>query len=167
MQKAKEGGGWLITGKKQDAGDLTHFGYQIPPKMLQEWCKGHDLKKTRVGMTPGMRKVREMNNVSSIELVNVIDGGIMQIQAQDMVKTPRMSNITVPYNAGHYGYGGNGAVVSEITQLLRNMEKTLMTKMEALEKKVDEIVQSRRIEEGREIMVHNLEESESSDAKRY
>ena len=114
-----------------------------------------------------MRKVRDMHNVSSIELVNVVDGGLIQSQAQDMVKPPRMSNTMVPYKAGLYGYGGNGAVVSEITQLLMNMEKTLTTKMEALEKKVDGIVHSRRIEEGGQIMVHNLEESESPDAKRY
>ena len=42
-----------------------------------------------------------------------------------------------------------------------------MAKMESLEKKVDGIVHSRKIEEGGEIMVHNLEESESPDAKRY
>ena len=47
VQRAKEGGGWLITGKKQGASDMTHFGYQILPKMLQEWCKVHDLKQTR------------------------------------------------------------------------------------------------------------------------
>ena len=57
VQKANEGGGWLITGKKQDAGNLTHFGYQILPKMLQEWCKRHNLTTTRIGMNPGMSKV--------------------------------------------------------------------------------------------------------------
>ena len=154
-------------GKKQDAGDLTHFGYQILSKMLQQWCKGHDFKQTRIGMNPGMRKVCDMHNVLSIELVNVVDGGLMQSQAQNMVKTPRMSNTTIPYKHGLYGYSGNGMVVLEIAQMLRNMEKTLMEKMEAVEKKVDEVVQRMRSEEGGQIMEHNLEESESPDAKQY
>ena len=42
-----------------------------------------------------------------------------------------------------------------------------MAKMETAEKKVDEIVQSRWSEEGGQIMELNLDESESSDTKRY
>ena len=40
-------------------------------------------------------------------------------------------------------------------------------KMESLEKKVDEIANSRKIDECEGKAVHNLEESESPDAKRY
>ena len=57
LQKVVQGGGWKVTGRKQDTGNLTHFGYQVLPKVLQEWCKGHNLQSERVGMTPGMRKV--------------------------------------------------------------------------------------------------------------
>ena len=74
-------------------------------------------------------------------------GGSHKAKAQDMVKTPRMSSTTVPYKTGHYGYGGNGAMISEITQLIKNMEKTLMMKMETLEKKLHKIANSRKIEE--------------------
>ena len=76
VQKVMEGGGWQVTGRNQDVGNLTHFGYQILPKMLQEWCKGHNLQTARVETTPGMRKVSEMQNVSSLELVDIVQGGV-------------------------------------------------------------------------------------------
>ena len=56
LQNVVEGGVWQVTGRKQDAGNLTHFGYQVLPKLLQEWFKGHNIQSTRDGMTPGMRR---------------------------------------------------------------------------------------------------------------
>ena len=34
VQKATEGGGWQITGRKQESGNMAHFGYQILPHLL-------------------------------------------------------------------------------------------------------------------------------------
>ena len=62
--------------KEAGRGQSDPLWIQILPKMLQEWCKGHNLQTARVGMTPGMRKVSEMKNVSSLELVDIVEGGV-------------------------------------------------------------------------------------------
>ena len=134
-------------GKKQEAGNLTHFGYQILPKMLQEWCKGHNLQTTRKGMTPEMRKVSEMHNVFSLELVEVISGGYKKSHVQETIKTQRMSNAMEPSKTGYYVYGGNSVMMSEIKQMIKSMESAIMTKMDIMETKIDAITNQRNMEE--------------------
>ena len=58
-----------------------------------------------------------------------------------------MSNATVSYKTGYYGYGGNGAMMSEITQVIKNTEIALIMKMDILEKKLVTIVNRRKMEE--------------------
>ena len=50
VQKAAEGGGWQITRRKQESGNMAHFSYQILPHLLQGWCEGHNMSGARVGM---------------------------------------------------------------------------------------------------------------------
>ena len=74
-------------------------------------------------MNPGMRKVSEMHNVSSLEMVEVINGGYKKSQIQESIKTPRMSNATEPSKTGYYGYDGTSAMMSEIKQMIKNTKK--------------------------------------------
>ena len=55
VQKAAEGGGRQITGRKQESGNMAHFGYQILRRLLQDWCEGHNMSGARVGIMSGMR----------------------------------------------------------------------------------------------------------------
>ena len=51
---------------------MAHFGYQILPQLLQDWCEGHNMLGARVGLMSGMRKIHEMQAVTGVELMNVI-----------------------------------------------------------------------------------------------
>ena len=139
VQKVTEGGGWKITGRKQDVGKLNHFGYQILPKMLQEWCKGHNLQTERIGMTTGMRKVSEMKNVSSLELVDILRGGSERSNIQERIKTPRTRNAMIRKKQGEHEDWGVREAIAEIKQMIRNMESAVTKKMKAMEVKVNAV----------------------------
>ena len=59
FQKAAEGGGWQITGRKQDTVNMAQFGYQILPRLLQDWCEGYNMTGARVGMMSGIRDFKK------------------------------------------------------------------------------------------------------------
>ena len=82
VQKAAEGGGWKITGRKQESGNMAHFGYQILPHLLQDWCIGQNMLGMRVGMMSGMRRIHEMQTVSGVELIKVVKKGEGRVVAE-------------------------------------------------------------------------------------
>ena len=61
IQRMSEGGGWQVTGKNQEAGNLTHFGYQILPELLKEWFGKNNMAGTQIGMIPKMSTTQETN----------------------------------------------------------------------------------------------------------
>ena len=59
VQRIRNGGGWQLTGKKQELSNLAHFGYQVLPELLKEWCGSENLSGTHIGMIPRMRQTHE------------------------------------------------------------------------------------------------------------
>ena len=55
VQRVINGGGWQLAGKKQELSNLAHFGYQVLPELLKEWCGTEKLSGAHIGMIPGMR----------------------------------------------------------------------------------------------------------------
>ena len=91
VQKAAEGGGWQITGRKQESGNMAHFGYQILPRLFQDRCEGHNMTGARVGMMSGMKRIHEMQVVTGVKLMKVIKKGEEGMEAKDEEKTPQKS----------------------------------------------------------------------------
>ena len=60
-----------------------------------------------------------MQNVSSLELVDVIHGGNEKSNIQEMIKTPRMRNSMAPNKVGYHGDGGSREALSEIKQMIK------------------------------------------------
>ena len=71
MQKSIEGGGWHLTRKKNDLENLEQFGRVTPPKLLQEWCDGKQLKGAKIGIISGLRTIGEMQKTSNLQLFHM------------------------------------------------------------------------------------------------
>ena len=82
-----------ITGQKQDTGNMAHFGYLILPRLLQDWCEGHNMTGARVGTMSGMRRIHEMQTVSGVELMKVVKKGEERVAAEEEEKTPKINNM--------------------------------------------------------------------------
>jgi len=88
IQRVEEGGGWQLTGRKHDKINLAHFGYQILPELLKEWCGAHNLSSARIGMIPGMRNIQVQQSVSNIEMVNIVPREDKERKGRENAVTP-------------------------------------------------------------------------------
>ena len=83
-------------GKKQELSNVAHFGYQVLPELLKEWCGTEKLSGTRIGMIPGMRQTHERQIVGGVELIKVAQDYGGPAETQQTAPTPRISNMTNP-----------------------------------------------------------------------
>ena len=79
--------------EKQELSNLAHFGYQVLPELLKEWCGTEKLSGTFIGMIPGMRQTNENKSAGSVDLVKVVQVDTTQAVNQYSVPTPITSNM--------------------------------------------------------------------------
>ena len=79
-------------GQKKDTGNMAHFGYQILPRLLQDWCEGHNMMGARVRMMSGMRRIDKMQTVSGVKSMEVVKKGEERVVAKEEEKTQKINN---------------------------------------------------------------------------
>ena len=167
VKKEAEGGGWQIKGRKQDSGNMAHFGYQILPHLLQDWCKGHNMSGSRVRMMSGMRRIHEIQTVTGVELIKVIKKGEEGMAAKEEDKTPKINNKQEQKGKPEDNQAKMGNGMEEIKGMLKRMEERITKRISSIDEKVDVLMKRMEPQWVVEREGMDPEHSDSPGAKRF
>ena len=124
-------------GRKQEAGHMAHFGYQILPRLLQDWCEGHNMSGARVGMMSGMKRIQELQAVSGVELTKVIKKKDEEKTEKGEERTPKINNMRNRKETKGEIHPRKGHGMEEIKEMMKRMEERIMKQINGVEDKID------------------------------
>ena len=146
---------------------MAHFGYQILPCLLQDWCEGYNMTGSRVGIISGMRRIHEMQTVTGLELMDVVKKGEKRVGMEEEEKTPKTNNTREQKTIPQVDQARTGNGMEEMKDMLQKIEEKIMGRMNSVEEKIESLMkrmEPKWVVRGEDI---DPERSDRPDAKRF